>query len=368
MGSCKSHSLDIAYKDFSRIALETKRGPRCDEVDFEVSFVGTTPGIVATVLLETTESDLEPVKGFNTPDSADPSKRQSAGLPDEGGAFALFLSPPSELHKYPPPFGRNIVFMLDKSGSMRGEPIEAAKKAILVGMDLLQPAKDKFMVFAYDSGHYVSTNDLVVATPENVQAVSGWISGFQAGGGTNICVPLEVALGKLQADPTPRTIPYIFLITDGAVQDERDICRMVHQKNEETNLVRITTFGIGPYCNGYFLKRLASTGRGYSSTSLQCDSIYEKMVRLISMADKPILTNISMDIENVTEVEIYPFPIPDLFCGGPIVISGRYAPPNYLKINLKINFLHHTPHTTHHTPHHTPHIMEMGGGQERRVL
>lgn len=72
---------------------------------------------------------------------------------------------------------------------------------------------------------------------------------------------------------TSDSIPLIFLITDGAVEDEREICNMMKDVNGQLNSPRIYTFGIGSYCNHYFLHMLANIGRGYFDSALDVGQI-----------------------------------------------------------------------------------------------
>ena len=96
----------------------------------------------------------------------------------------------------------------------------------------------------------------------------------------------------------------------------RTICRTAANNCKNT---RVLTFGIGTYCNWYFLKMLAEIGRGFDDVVVYRENIYRKMTRLLERASVPVLTNIELDMPGLDEVELYPFPIPDLFLNGPLV-------------------------------------------------
>lgn len=129
-------------------------------------------------------------------------------------------------------------------------------------------------------------------------------------------------------------VPYIFLITDGAVDNERQICQSVQiamdaarQRGPEdvARMPRIWTFGIGQLCNHFFLKQLSTIGRGMSDAAFVPDRILSQIERMLDAAAKPVLTDVALKMEGLPPgVEVYPFPIPDLFCGRPLIISGKY--------------------------------------------
>jgi len=112
------------------------------------------------------------------------------------------------------------------------------------------------------------------------------------------------------------------LLTDGAVENEREICLFL--KSEARVKTRIMTLGIGGYCNYYFLMMAAQVGRGFCEIALGSDRIYPQMTHLLEMANVPVLTDVGLDLPGVDQCEIYPFPVPDLCCGAPLIISGKY--------------------------------------------
>ncbi|KAJ0701484.1 putative von Willebrand factor A-like domain superfamily [Helianthus annuus] len=126
---------------------------------------------------------------------------------------------------------------------------------------------------------------------------------------------------------TSESVPLIFLITDGTVEDERDICNMIKCSLVDggMNSPRICTFGIGSYCNYYFLQMLAYLGRGYYDAAHDVDSVGDRMQRLLDNALSPLLANVTLDtLENLESYELYPSRIPDLLTGSPLIVSGRY--------------------------------------------
>ncbi|XP_011035744.1 PREDICTED: uncharacterized protein LOC105133437 isoform X2 [Populus euphratica] len=223
-------------------------------------------------------------------------------------------------------FRKEVVFLMDISGSMKGNPFESAKNGILSSLQKLNP-EDSFNIIAFNVETYLFSSLMEQATKEAILKATQWLNDkLTAAGGTNILAPLKQAL-KLLAETTD-SIPLIFLITDGAVEDERDICNFVKGSLTSGGSIslRICTFGIGTYCNHYFLRMLAQIGRGHFDTAYDADSVDFRMQRLFAAASSIILANITVDaLESLDSVELLPFCIPDLSCGCPLILSGRYS-------------------------------------------
>jgi len=247
---------------------------------------------------------------------------------DTRSAFAIALAPPRP--ECCAPFPRSVVFLLDRSGSMFGQPMASANEALLTGLRSLTP-HDRFNIVAFDNlQEYLSNEGLVQAVPEAVERAIAWVSTHcTARGTTDIMTPLQGALAMLAKSGAPGSIPFVFLITDGAVENEREICKVTQQAQGCARaggmaaLPRVCTFGIGRYCNHYFLKMLATIGRGLSDAAFTPDRIARQMTALLSAACSPVLTDVQIGISGDAGLEIYPFPVPDLFVGSPVMVSGK---------------------------------------------
>ncbi|KAL6521303.1 hypothetical protein OROGR_017872 [Orobanche gracilis] len=172
-------------------------------------------------------------------------------------------------------FRREVVFVVDISGSMKGKPLEDTKNAMFTALAKLD-SKDLFNVIAFNGETYLFSSSLEPATAEVIENVIQWINmNFVAGGGTNILLPLNQAI-KMLSD-SRNSIPIVLLITDGAVEDERHICGTMKSliTRQQDVCPRIYTLGIvmvknyyyyyalRTLCNHYFLKMLATIGRGH---------------------------------------------------------------------------------------------------------
>ncbi|CAA0829462.1 inter-alpha-trypsin inhibitor heavy chain-related [Striga hermonthica] len=243
---------------------------------------------------------------------------------DQREMFCFYLYPGKSISKKA--FRKEVVFLVDISASMQGSPIEHVKSALLAALSTLDPA-DTFNIIAFNGNSLLFSPSLVRATTEMIEKASEWTKmSFVAEGGTNISTPLNQAFNMFSK--TGGLLPIIFLITDGAVEDEKDICDAMrgHLMKEGLTTPRICTFGIGSYCNHYFLQMLAQIGRGHYDAARDIGSVNSRLERLISNVSSVVLADLSIDaLKHLDSLEIYPSLIPDLLSGCPLFISGRYS-------------------------------------------
>ncbi|KAK9274868.1 hypothetical protein L1049_022122 [Liquidambar formosana] len=251
---------------------------------------------------------------------------------DQREMFCLYLLPGVQQSRKV--FRKDVVFVIDISGSMRGKLLEDTKNALSAALSELDP-KDSFSIIAFNGETFLFSSLMELATKEAIENATQWIGmNFIAGGGTNILLPLNKAM-ELLSD-TRGSMPIIFLITDGAVEDERHICDVMKScvTNRGSKSPRIHTFGIGSFCNHYFLRMLAMIGGGYYDAAYDADSVEFRMRRLFTQASSAILANITIDNSDDLELEVYPSCIPDLLSESPLTVSGRYRGnfPDTLKV------------------------------------
>ncbi|XP_075490974.1 uncharacterized protein LOC142529349 [Primulina tabacum] len=232
-------------------------------------------------------------------------------------------------------FRRVVVFVVDISGSMKGKLLDDTKNALFAALSKLNPG-DSFNVIAFNGKTYLFSSSLESATAEAIEKVTQWVNlNFVAGGGTNILLPLNQAIEMLS--DYQNYFPIIFLITDGAVEDERHICDALKSQltNQKNVCPRVSTFGIGDFCNHYFLQMLATIGRGHYDSAIDVDSIEIRMEGLFARASSIFLANISFEnVDGLDDLEVFPSRIPDLSTKSPLIVYGRYSGtfPEILKV------------------------------------
>ncbi|KAF3323444.1 inter alpha-trypsin inhibitor, heavy chain 4-like protein [Carex littledalei] len=261
---------------------------------------------------------------------------QSASVQDydQRDMFCLFLIPGN--NKKRKVFRREVVFLIDTSGSMQRKPIESVKNAVFASL-LELTDQDFFNIVSFSDEVCSFSTCLVPATEEMVESANQWMgTNLVAKGGTNISRPFNEVLASLAN--TKGSIPHIFLITDGTVEDERNICANIQTtiSNTKSIVPRISTFGIGLFCNHYFLRMLASIGRGHYDAEYDPDSIESRMRAWFRRCSRTTLANMTIDaFNNVddSEFEVYPQNMPDISAGCITCIYGRYKGelPNSVK-------------------------------------
>jgi Ca-activated chloride channel family protein len=242
----------------------------------------------------------------------------------ENGYVMLLLTPKVELSKsYEVP--RDMVLVLDTSGSMQGAKMEQARKALKFCLENLRP-QDRFglLNFATTVTRYRDT--LLDASSEQLAQASKWVDGLEATGGTAIDDALASALALRPGDDS-RTFTIVFF-TDGqptiGETNPETILKNVAAKN--TASTRIFTFGVGDDVNATMLDQLAEQTRAVATYVRPQEDISAKVAGLYAKISHPVLTNLKLTATNdVRFTEVYPPKLPDLFHGQQLVVLGRYA-------------------------------------------
>jgi Ca-activated chloride channel family protein len=258
------------------------------------------------------------------------TQRPSSG---KNGFFMLLISPRAELSKEQQ-VPRDMVFVLDTSGSMRGKRIEQAKGALKYCLKNLQP-NDRFglMNFATTVNKY--TEQLLPANSDELQRATKWVEQLEATGGTAINDALAAAL-EMRTKETGRPFTIVFF-TDGrptiGETDPEKILKNVAAKN--TASTRIFTFGVGDDVNATMLDSLSEQSRALSTYVRESEDIEAKVSGLYAKISNPVLTNLKLVVGgNIKLSEVYPPQLPDLFHGNQLVVLGRYQGDGHAAVTL----------------------------------
>jgi Ca-activated chloride channel family protein len=260
---------------------------------------------------------------------------------DEDGFFLLLVAPKVEIEEAEV-VAKDVLLVLDTSGSMRGEKMQQAKAALDFVLDHLQP-EDRFNIVAFSTGVRQYARRLQPAS-EREQA-HRWMKNLDAAGGTDINRALLEAL--LQVDPDRPTI-LVFLTdglpTEGVIEPEMIMANVAREAGEN---VRLFTFGVGHDVNTILLDNLAQAHRGASAYVTPGQSIEEVVSGFYAKVSTPVLADLDLDFSpstgsghrGVHAEEIYPYPLPDLFAGTQLVVVGRYrrGGPAVLTLRGEIN-------------------------------
>ncbi|MCK6552687.1 VWA domain-containing protein, partial [Myxococcota bacterium] len=239
------------------------------------------------------------------------------------GTFLMTLVPPPSLARTERP--RDIVFVLDRSGSMEGWKMVAARRAVARMVDTLRD-KDTFQVFAFDDSietpKHLPGEGLVPATDRNRFRAVEFLAALESRGGTEMAEPLERGAQLLGGGYGDRD-RVLVLVTDGQVGNEDQILKRLSSR---VRGLRIFTLGVDRAVNEGFLRRLAALGGGMSEVVESEDRLDEVMDKIHRRIATPLLTELAIVPRGLDVVadSIVPSRIPDLFAGAPVVITGRY--------------------------------------------
>jgi Ca-activated chloride channel family protein len=232
------------------------------------------------------------------------------------GFFMMILQPPGRVNvKDVTP--KEIVFVLDTSGSMSGRPIEKAKEAMRFALDGLYP-QDTFNLITFSGDTSILFPEPVPATKENLLAAQEFMASREGSGGTEMMKAIRAALDPSDAKDHIRIVCFM---TDGAVGNDREIISEV-QKHQKA---RVFSFGIGDSVNRFLLDKMAEEGRGDVEYVGLNDDGAAAAKRFYERVRNPLLTDISIDWGGLPVADIYPKATPDLFGAKPVVLYGRYA-------------------------------------------
>jgi len=236
----------------------------------------------------------------------------------EDGFFLLLISPKMEVN-VEEVVAKDVIFVLDTSGSMRGDKLAQAKQALEFVLDNLHE-EDRFNIIAFSTGLRQYAPEPVPAEERN--EAKRFVRDLRAVGGTNIDRALREALRQARGE-RPQIIIFLTdgLATEG-ITDTAQIIRSVNEKAPDT--VRIFTFGVGYQVNTILLDTIAQGHRGASAYVQPGQSIEAEVSAFYAKVSTPLLADIILDFGRIHAEEIYPYPLPDIFAGSQLVLVGRY--------------------------------------------
>ncbi|OWV90511.1 marine proteobacterial sortase target protein [Rhizobium sp. N122] len=261
-------------------------------------------------------------KDFELTWKAAPGKLPSAGLFREvkdGKTYLLaFVTPPTAPDAAAAPAKREVVFVIDNSGSMSGPSIEQARQSLALAISRLNP-DDRFNVIRFDDTMTDYFNGLVAATPDNREKAIAYVRGLTADGGTEMLPALEDALHN-QGPVAPGALRQVVFLTDGAIGNEQQLFQEITANRGDA---RVFTVGIGSAPNTYFMTKAAEIGRGTFTQIGSADQVASRMGELFAKLQNPAMTDISAHFKGIAAEDISPNPMPDLYSGEPVVLTAE---------------------------------------------
>ncbi len=234
---------------------------------------------------------------------------------EKGGFFTLILQPPQRVTAEDV-MPKELVFVLDTSGSMSGFPIEKAKETMQLALDNLYP-HDTFNLITFAGDTRILFSDPVLATPENLKKAKKFLSEQEGIGGTEMMKAIKAAL---EPSDSQHHLRIVCFMTDGQVGNDAEIIAEVRKYKN----ARVFAMGFGSAPNRYLLDKISEYGRGEVEYVLGTGDTSAVARRFQERVRSPLLTDISIDWGTLPITEVYPKRIPDLFSAKPLILSGRY--------------------------------------------
>ncbi len=228
----------------------------------------------------------------------------------------MVLQPPDrvELKDLTP---RELVFVLDTSGSMSGFPIEKAKETMKMALAALNPM-DTFNLITFSGDTAILFPEPVPATIENLRKAQDFLASREGRGGTEMMKAIRAALDPSDSQEHIRIVCFM---TDGYVGNDLEIIAEIQRHPN----ARIFSFGIGGSVNRFLLDGMAAAGRGDVEYVALTDDGSRAASRFHERVRNPVLTDISIDWGGLPVGDVYPRRIPDLFSAKPVVLTGRFS-------------------------------------------
>jgi len=283
-----THELDISGTEKDKVATLSD-GRTIDNRDFVLNYRLTGKSTQASILTHRKEKD---------------------------GYFSLLIEPPT-VPQNQDITAREMIFVLDTSGSMNGDPMNASKVFMRHALKTLRP-DDYFRIINFGSRSHEFTNSPIRATQNNLYRGQNHIDSLNANGGT------EIAPAIVKAFSSPlisRTLRIVIFLTDGYVSNESAVMQLINEKIKDA---RIYAFGVGTSVNRYLLSEMGRIGHGFARYIDPNESSEEVAIKFARTLSSPLLTDISIDWNKLSVSEVTPEIIPDLFSGDSIRIQGKY--------------------------------------------
>ena len=253
--------------------------------------------------------------------------RDPTDFDDRDGFFLMLLAPGIQESVRAIP--KDVLIVLDRSGSMEGEKFEQAQEALRYILSKLNP-EDRFNLIAFSTGIELFANDLQPSS--KVEDAIPWVNQLRAEGSTDINRALLEAASMIDGERPA----YLIFLTDGLptvgeVNSEKIITNLQSFFPKNMSLF---AFGVGYDVDTYLLDSLAQAHHGSSTYVVPGEPLDEILSTFYSKISAPVLTDLNLDFGNLVAYDIYPHPLPDLFVGSQIAVVGRYREGGSIDVTL----------------------------------
>ncbi len=214
-------------------------------------------------------------------------------------------------------FARDLIVLLDTSGSMDGAPLAQAQKVVAAILDSLGE-RDRIEVIEFSSNPRPWRDQPVPATRENKADAIRWVRALRAGGATEMHTAVMGALHSLR----PHAQRQVVLVTDGYIGGEQQIVDLCHERLPAG--CRLHVVGVGSAVNRSLATALSRAGRGAEVLVGLDEDVERPAQRLLARTIAPVLTDLVITGDAV--VEHAPEHVPDVFTGAPLRAAVKLSP------------------------------------------
>ena len=251
--------------------------------------------------------------------SADPTIGLFREQGNDGEYVMASITPQASLAQQTPS-PREMIFVIDNSGSMGGESMREAKAGLLYALKTLRP-QDHFNIIRFDDTMTQLFTHSVPATADQLALATRFATGLEASGGTEMVPALKAALADAGSSSGPAALRQVIFLTDGAVSNEQE---MLATLGQDLGRSRVFFVGIGSAPNAYLMNRMATLGRGAYTNIGSAQEVAAKTARLLDMLRHPSMQDIKVSM-NGGALDLTPKLLPDLYAGQPLVLVGKTA-------------------------------------------
>lgn len=251
--------------------------------------------------------------------AADPTLGVYHERGDDGEYVMATITPPLPRDDAPAP-PREMVFVIDNSGSMGGESMAEAKASLIYALKTLRP-QDHFNVIRFDDTMTQLFTHSVAATPDQVALATRFADGLEASGGTEMLPALNAALADAAASGGAGVLRQVIFLTDGAISNEREMLATLARDGGTSHIFFV---GIGSAPNDHLMSRMATIGRGAFTHVGSPGEVAAKLTPLLDRLRRPAMQNLTVTVAGTT-LDLTPRALPDLYPGQPLVLIGRAA-------------------------------------------
>jgi Ca-activated chloride channel family protein len=245
---------------------------------------------------------------------------------EKRGYFTLVVQPKGA-YKTGDIANREVMIVVDTSGSMQGQPMDQAQALATALIDSLKPT-DTFNVMAFSGSTNAMSATPLAGDAAGKQHGKEFVASLESGGGTEMANAMAKALAT---SPGNDRIRLIYFLTDGYVGND-DVIVSAARNNLGAN--RIFSIGIGSSPNRSLLNQIAAVGRGFPSYLNLGENARDLGEELVARTAYPYLTDISIEWNGLAVGAVTPKAIPDVYAGMPLIVSGVYTQPGRAKITV----------------------------------